>query len=77
MMQFNTPVPVVVKQTKEEGYAIYVTNSGPFDNDVWAVVLKDGGHIRHYTSDQLLMSANATMKITKQKDLESNRYDRL
>ena len=72
MLQFNTPIPVCVKETKEDGYAIYVTNSGAFDNDVWTVVLKRGGHIRHYTSNQILMSNNSTMNITKHQDSSKN-----
>lgn len=78
MLQFNTPMPVYVKETKEDGYAIYVTNSGAFDNDIWTVVLKRGGHIRHYTSNQILMSNNSTMGITKHADpVRSDSYNLL
>ena len=64
MLEFKQPIPVVVEGTKD-GYAIYVSNSGMFENDVWCVVLCDGGHVRHYQSDQILVYMNATFGITK------------
>ena len=51
MLEFNHPIPVIVEENKE-GYAIYVTNSGSFENDIWCVVVCDGGYVRHYRSDQ-------------------------
>lgn len=64
MLEFRNPIPVIVENDKE-GYAIYVTNSGTFENDVWCVALCEGGHIRHYTSDQVKMYVNATFGIKK------------
>ena len=64
MMEFNQPIPVIVENDKE-GYAIYVTNSGTFENDVWCVVLCDGGIVRHYRSDQIKIYMNSTFDITK------------
>ena len=64
MLEFRSPIPVVVEGNKD-GYAIYVTNSGTFENDVWCVALCDGGHIRHYTSSQIRMYVNSTFDITK------------
>ena len=52
LMQFNTPIPVLTKENKE-GYAIYVESSGMFENDIWCVVLCEGGYIRHYATNQL------------------------
>ena len=43
MLEFQKPIPVVVEGNKE-GYAIYVTNGGTFENDIWCVVLCDGGN---------------------------------
>jgi len=65
IMQFNTPIPVVVKEGNCEGYAIYVESSGMFENDIWCVVLCDSGIIRHYRTDQILMHYNATFDIKK------------
>lgn len=63
MLEFQNPIPVVVEG--QDGYAIYVTSGGQFENDVWCVVLCRGGLVRHYRSDQLLIHANATFNITK------------
>lgn len=52
----------------KDGYALYVTNSGMFENDVWCVALCKGGYVRHYTSDQIQLSVNATFDIKKVKD---------
>lgn len=64
MLEFANPIPVVVEGNKD-GYAIYVTNSGTFENDVWCVVLCDGGNVKHYATDQIKIYANATFGIKK------------
>ena len=64
MLEFKNPIPVVVEDGKE-GYAIYVTNGGTFENDIWCVVLCDGGLVRHYRSDQIVVHYNATFEIKK------------
>ena len=64
-MQFRTAIPVVIKSTNECGYAIYVESGGMLENDIWTCVLSKGGIIRHYTTDQLLIHANATFDICK------------
>ena len=64
MLEFKQPIPVVVEENKK-GYAIYVTDSGAFENDVWCVVLCDGGHVRHYRSNQIKIYQNLTFDIKK------------
>ena len=64
MLEFKNPIPVIVEGDKE-GYAIYVTNGGPFENDIWCIVICDGGIVRHYRSDQIRMHHNATLDLTK------------
>jgi hypothetical protein len=64
MMQFDTPIPVVT-QLNQVGYAIYVESSGMLENDIWCVVLCDGGIIRHYNTSQLKIHHNATFEIKK------------
>jgi hypothetical protein len=64
MLEFRNPIPVVVENDKE-GYAIYVTNSGMFENDIWCVVLCDTGAVRHYRSDQIKVHHNETASIKK------------
>ena len=64
MLEFSKPIPVIVEENKE-GYAIYVNDGGNFENDIWCVVLCDGGNVRHYRSDQIKIHANATFEIKK------------
>jgi hypothetical protein len=62
MLEFTKPIPVIVEGDKE-GYAIYVTDGGMYENDVWCVVLCEGGLVRHYRSDQIRIYKNATFDI--------------
>ena len=62
MLEFKKPIPVIVEKDKE-GYALYVTNGGTFENDIWCVVLCDGGHVRHYRSNQIKIYNNLTFNI--------------
>ncbi len=64
MLEFKKPIPVIVEKDKE-GYALYVTNGGTFENDIWCVVLCDGGHVRHYRSNQIKIYNNLTFNIKK------------
>ncbi len=66
MLEFKNPIPLIVEGNKE-GYAIYVVNSGMFENDVWCVVLCDGGIVRHYLTDQIKIHNNSTFGIIKNK----------
>lgn len=61
MMEFNHPVPVITEFG--EGYAIYVSNSGTFENDIWCVVSCDDGVVRHFRSDQIKIHKNGTFGI--------------
>ena len=45
------------------GSLLYVESGGPLSNDIFAVVLEDGGRIRHFRSDQLTVLENPTMDI--------------
>jgi hypothetical protein len=60
MLEFRKPIPVITDLG--DGMAIYVSDSGTFANDVWAVVLNDGT-IRHFRSDQLRIEKNSTFNI--------------
>lgn len=62
--EFKNPIPVVVENDKN-GYALYVRDSGAFENDIWCVVLCEGGNVRHYMSDQIKIYVNATLNIKK------------
>jgi hypothetical protein len=67
MMQFTIPIPIVTEKG-EEGYAIYVESSGMFENDIWCVVLCEGGIIRHFSTSQIKIHKNATFDIKKIQD---------
>lgn len=67
MLEFRNPIPVIVEGNKE-GYAIYVRDGGTLENDIWCVVLCNGGTVRHYRSDQILIHNNATFDIKKMYD---------
>jgi len=60
-MQFKDPLPVIADG--HPGYAIYVQSGGTFENDIWCVVHRDTGIIRHYLTRQLKMEANGTFGI--------------
>lgn len=64
MLEFKQPIPVVVEENKD-GYAIYVTNSGMYENDVWCVVLCESGIVRHYLTNQIKIYQNLTFNIKK------------
>lgn len=64
MLEFKKPIPVIVEGDKE-GYALYVTDSGMLENDVWCIVLCEGGIVRHYLSDQIRIYKNSTFNIKK------------
>jgi len=61
MLEFKNPIPVVTPMGN--GYAIYVANSGMFENDIWTVCLENGGNIYHFRSDQIKIYKNATFDI--------------
>ena len=51
MMEFKNPIPVFTPLG--DGYAIYVRDSGTFENDVWTVALENGGDLLHFTTNQI------------------------
>ena len=55
--------PIKVHTPLGPGYAIYATNSGIWENDVWTVALCSDGQIRHFSTDQLQVDKNATFGI--------------
>lgn len=63
MLEFKNPIPVVVKETGEEAMAIYATSGGTFENDLWTVVLCNGGNIITVRIDQIKMYINKTFDI--------------
>lgn len=70
MLEFKNPIPVLIKETKQEAYAIYAVNGGMFENDIWAVVVCETSEILHCRTDQLLMYKNHTFGIKEKKKEE-------
>jgi len=64
LLEFSKPIPVIVEDNKE-GYAIYVESGGQFENDIWCIVLCDGGFVKHYLSSQIKIYFNQTFGIKK------------
>jgi hypothetical protein len=62
--EFANPIPVIVENNKD-GYALYVKDSGAFENDIWCIVHCNGGYVRHYRSDQIKIYKNSTLEITE------------
>lgn len=48
-----------------DGYIWYIKDNGMLENDEFCVVLLKGGHVRHFTSDQIKIWENATYGIRK------------
>lgn len=71
MLEFQNPIPVIVEEDKS-GYAIYVTNGGQFENDIWCVVHCNSGIVRHYRSDQIRIHNNGTFDIVSKTHLPSD-----
>lgn len=62
MLEFKHPLPVATPLG--EGYAIYVSNGGEMENDIFCVVLDDS-RILHFRSNDLLYVGNATLGLGK------------
>lgn len=63
----DKPIPVIVEKDKE-GYVLYVQPGGNMENDIWTIVLCDGGIVRHYRTDQLTIHQNLTFDIRKKEE---------
>lgn len=63
--EFKNPVPC--NTVHGDGYLWYVRDGGTWENDIFCVVLCNGGEIKHYRSDQLTIANNGTFDI-KQKE---------
>jgi hypothetical protein len=61
MLEFKKPIPLITPHG--QGYAIYVSDSGMLENDVWTVVLCSSGEIKHYNTSQIKVSKNGTFNI--------------
>jgi hypothetical protein len=62
-MEFKNPMPVITPLGT--GYAIYVRDGGTYSNDIWTIVLIEGGSVKHFRSDQIQIYKNATFDISE------------
>lgn len=60
------PIPVVVEDNKE-AYLLYVQSGEQFENDIWTCVHCEGGIVRHYLTNQILIHKNFTLGIYEKK----------
>lgn len=60
--EFHNPIPVITIDGKE-GYVWYVQTGGQWENDIYTVVLCEGGIIRHFLSNQIFIYYNSTFEI--------------
>lgn len=60
--EFNKVIPV--STPCGTGIILYVKDTGQFENDEWCVIMKQGGKIRHFLSNQIHVLNNATYDIT-------------
>jgi len=59
--EFTNPMPIITEHGK--GYVWYVRDGGGFENDIFCVILCDGGQVKHYTSKQISVEKNGTLEI--------------
>jgi hypothetical protein len=57
--------PVAVTTPLGDGWLFYVQPGGWKENDILTVILRDGGDIRHFRTDQVRVWMNATWEINK------------
>lgn len=58
-------IPIPVTTECGDGYILYIKSNGFLENDEFAVVLLDGGNVKHFASDQVKVWNNATYGIKK------------
>jgi hypothetical protein len=61
--EFQNFIPVCTELG--DGYLLYVVNTGMYSNACYAVVLCDGGHIKHFMDHQFTVYPNNTAMITE------------
>lgn len=61
LVLFDFPVPV--STPLGEGYILYVKSNPLYENDEVTCVLFGTGEIKHFTTDQLVVTKNSTYSI--------------
>lgn len=60
------PIPVIIKETRENAYVLYVESSKQFENYIWTIVKCEGGDVIHVKTNQIAIHNNSTFGIKKQ-----------
>ena len=61
--EFTNPIPVITPLGS--GYIFYVRDGGNWENDIFSVILQDGGKIMFFRSNQIRIENNSTFDIKK------------
>lgn len=57
--------PIACTTSLGDGYIWYITDGGMWENDIYTIVMSDGGDVKHFTSDQVKIWHNETFRIKK------------
>jgi hypothetical protein len=73
MLEFRHPIPV--STPLGEGYALYVTDGGTMENDLWCVCLDDGRFL-HFRTNDCRSVGNATVGVKRPPELVTAAQDK-
>lgn len=59
--EFHNAIPVITEHGK--GFVWYVRDGGNWENDIFCVILCDGGLVKYYTAQQFTIEKNGTFEI--------------
>lgn len=62
--------PILVTTPMGDGFVLYIKDNGMHENDVWTVVLKDGGKVMHFLTHQIRVYCNNTYEIKKKENFK-------
>lgn len=68
--EFKRPIPVLTEHGK--GYVWFVRNGGNWENDIFCIILCDGGKVRFYTNRQFTIERNETFEIKSHEIKKTN-----
>lgn len=71
--EFNNPVPVNTIHGK--GYVWYVRDGGNWENDIFCIILCNGGEVKHYISTQFSIENNGTFNIYEKESSKEVKKD--
>jgi len=63
-MIYEFRTPLLCTTPIGDGFLWYMKHNSHWDNDEYTVVLKEGGHVKHFLSNQVRIYTNATYEIT-------------